>query len=98
MNLRQLECDEFNFLEQVQIANLVLTNKKTNKRIICITVITAGLNIARISSGSGTIPIYAFKLLDKYMLERGFTKYQWERQLRNGKMKQVVRRIKLNKH
>ncbi len=95
MNLRQLECDGWIFQEQILVANLTLADPVTKNRIISISVLTAGLTTARVTTGSGSIPIFAFEILDKYMLDRGFNKYKWERLLRNGKMKQVTRKIKV---
>jgi hypothetical protein len=97
MNLRQLDSDLGLFEEQILIASLSLADPDSKQRLISITVITAGIDTARISAGSGEIPAYAFKLLDKYMLERGFKRYCWERRLRNGKIKQVIRKIKIVK-
>ena len=95
MNLRQLDCEDYFFEEQILVASLTLADPVTKDRIISITVLTAGLDVARVTTGSGSIPSFAFKILDKYMLERGFVKYVWERILRNGKMKQVTRIIKV---
>lgn len=94
MNLKQLDCERWTFQEQVLVASLTLADPITKNRVISITVMTAGMDTARVVSGSGSIPNFAFKILDKYMLERGFKKYKWERLLRNGKMKQVTRKVK----
>ena len=99
MNLRQLECDEnFIFEEQIVVANLMLADAKTSRRIIAVQVITAGLIEARVAIGFGSIPKFAFKILDAYMLERGFKSYKWERRRKCGTLKQVYRKIKVREH
>lgn len=99
MNVRELSCDdEWIFREQILIANLTLTDRKSRRRVISVDVITAGLDEARVAVGFGVIPRFAFKRLDEYMLERGFVQYKWERERADGTKKQVTRKIKVENY
>ena len=100
MNLRQLhypECPpELKLVEQTQAVTLNLADVSADKkRIISVQVYTAGDGVARVSAASGTIPSFAFSILDRYMLEHGFKKYHWERERADGSIKTVIRRIKV---